>query len=108
MDSSLNSVRGLLHQHYPKVDSDKTTSQRTTRTEAEGQALDENGESDEDAEVCTHIGGATAKDKKERDEHEMDDETVTAAVTVHQAASQTLDFLQPFLEEIHTEHMSMV
>lgn len=70
--------------------------------------LDENGESDEDAEVSSHVGGATAEDKHERDEHIEDDETVTVAVMTHQAASQTLDFLQPFLEEIHSEHMSKV
>ena len=105
MDSSLNSVRNLLRRHYPTVDSEKTTVPRTTRTVTEKQTLDEKEESDEDAEISHQVGGATAEDEKERDEHIKDGET---AVTVLQAASRTLDFLQLFLEKIHSEHMSKV
>ena len=49
-----------------------------------------------------------APDEGEREGGEgITDESATAVetVTVHQAATQTLDFLEPFLEELHSEHL---
>ena len=69
------------------------------------QELDEDVESNEDRDISSPVEGATAENRK------MDIknvESTAAALTVHQAATQALDFLQPFLEELHSEHVSKV
>lgn len=96
VDSSLNSVRILLNQHYPTVASVIEESPTTEQTTSEE-------DTEEQKETIDRT--ETKEEESARDESSSSE---LAAVTVHQAASQTLDFLQPFLDELHSEHLSKV
>ena len=103
IDSSLNSIRSLLCHHYPTIDSEQAKFPRKTATQREGQRSSDCESDQEDVETSD-----VAPDEGEREEGEgITDESaaVVETVTVHQAAAQTLDFLEPFLEELHSEHL---
>ena len=103
IDSSLDSIRSLLCHHYPTVDSEQAKSPRKKASQGE-----EQGSSDqEEMEMSNSV--SIAPDEGEREgEGSISDlhESVEAVVTVHQAATQTLDFLNPFLEELHSKYSS--
>ena len=63
------------------------------------------GESDqEDMETNNSADVAPAEGEREGGESMTGDSAAAVVVTVHQAATQTLDFLGPFLEGLHSEH----
>ena len=107
MDSSLNSVRMLLRQHYPTVASETTMSPKRERATSE-ESLSES----EEQEEISDRGAAEKEEEKRGEEDERDEPSsstcTSSAVTVPQAVSQALDFLQPFLDDIHSEHSSKV
>lgn len=105
IDSSLNSIRSLLCRHYPTIDSEPAKLPRKKASQGEEQRSSDH-ESDQE-EIETNNSVDIAPDEGERGgEESMTDlgEVVEAVVTVHQAATQALDFLNPFLEELHSEH----
>lgn len=108
VDSSLNSVRILLHQHYPNVASETEVS--PSKTQNIEHRPNDNESDEENMETGQTSDGATAGGEKERAEDSMqvDVSSSTQEMAVHEAASETLDFLQPFLEQLHTEHISKV
>ena len=102
VDSSLSSVRSLLHQHYPAVGSEQAKSSKIRKAHQREEQISNDGESDQEGimEISDSADTVTA----ERGESAMDE----SSMTVHQVATLILDFLKPFLEELHMEHMSMV
>ena len=104
IDSSLNSIRNLLYHHYPTVDSEQAKSPRKKASQGEEQGSSDH-ESDQE-EMETNNSVSVAPDEGEREGMTNLGRSVEAVVTVHQAATQTLDFLNPFLEELHSKYSS--
>ena len=111
VDSSLNSIRNLLNQHYPLIGSEQvSSSQKKTKADQRDGQRSSNDEGDqEDMETSASAADIVApEDERNEGENVADKSSVTAVVTVHKAATQTLDFLTPFLEELHSKHTSKV
>ena len=105
VNSSLNSVRNLLHQHYPKIAPEQAQLSEKFKTHGcqdEGQSSSDD-ESDSGVMEIGDSGSDSAPSKGGREVGQtVTDESPT--ITVHQAATKTLDFLKPFLDELHSEH----
>ena len=102
VDSSLSSVRILLHQHYPSIPSEQTNSPMKERGQSKEQRhVDDEKDRDEDT------SDSPVESEREEDKSTAS-ESSKAEVTAHEAVSHTVNFLQPFLEEIHSENMSKV
>lgn len=107
IDSSLNSIRSLLYHHYPTVDSEQANSPRKKASQGEEQGSSDHESDQEEMETNNSVSIAPDEGEREGGESMTDlGESVEAVVTVHQAATQTLDFLNPFLEELHSKYSS--
>ena len=102
VDSSLNSIRSLLYHHYPTIDSEQAKTLKKKANQREEQRSSD-GESDQE-DMETNDSTDIAPAEGERGEESIMGDSAAVVVTVHQAVTQTLDFLKPFLEELHSEH----
>jgi hypothetical protein len=97
----------LLYHHYPTIDSEQATFPRKESIQREEQQLSDRESSQEEKETSTNsVDIAPNEGEREGGECMTDLDESVEVVTVHQAATQTLDFLKPFLEELHSEYSS--
>ena len=96
----------MLYHHYPTVDSEQAKSPRKKASQGEEQGSSDHESDQEEMEMSNSVSIAPDEGEREGGESMTDlGESVEAVVTVHQAATQTLDFLNPFLEELHSPLM---
>ena len=106
LDSSLNSIRSLLYHHYLAIDSQQAKFPRKKDSQRE-ESVHDNNQEDMETDNSTDI--APDEEEREGGEEKTDESAAaTVLVTVHQAAAQTLDYLKPFLEKLHSEYTSKV
>ena len=107
IDSSLNSIRSLLYHHYPTIESEQAKSPRKKASQGEELGSSDHESDQEEMEMSNSVSIAPEEGKREGEGSISDlHESVEAVVTVHQAATQTVDFLNPFLEELHSKYSS--
>ena len=106
LDSSLNSIRSLLYHYYPAIDSQQAKFPRKKDSQRE-ESIHDSDQEDMETDNSTDI--APDEEEREGGEEKTDESSAaTVLVTVHQATVQTLDFLKPFLEKLHSEYTSKV
>ena len=87
------------------VGSEQASCPKKTNADQREEQRSSGDESDqEDIEINDSADIAPPDGERKETENVIDQSSAMAGVTVHQAATQTLDFLTPFLEELHSEH----